>query len=84
MFILDTKFASSSRADFRPENDPILPMLLLAFMPPGLKDIGLDDDRESGGNYFETNMWSNVVSRFHDKGDDSIDDINDLLGSRWF
>jgi len=67
-----------SRAGFRPERDPLTPMLLLAFMPPGLRDKSDDEpvptvDRRLFG----------VARRFNDRGDESIEDINALLGSRW-
>jgi len=78
-----------SRAGLSPAKDPILPMFFLAFMPPGLKD---SSSSSSSSNYGEEKgtgaadderLWG-VAACFNDRGDDSIDDINALLGSHWF
>ena len=66
-----------SRAGMTPGEDPMVPLLLLAFFPPGLRDAtnskAMPDQR----------LWG-VAQRFNDRGDDSIEEINELLGSHWF
>lgn len=62
-------------------------MVLLAFMPPGLKDTSSSSSEEEGvgddDKEEDHRLWG-VASRFDDKGDGSISDINALLGSHWF
>ena len=77
-----------SRAGFVPGRDPIAPLLLLAFVPPGLRDASTYSASGPGGGRglpeAPDGRLFGVARRFNDKGDDSIEDINRLLGSQWF
>lgn len=64
-----------SLAGFERSHIKIAPMLLLAFMPPGLDDSAAD---EPEGHYF----WF-IAENFDDEGDGSIKEINDVLRTRY-